>query len=272
LENCRYPVGSKIVAKLKSGTIVKGEVTAFDPSYKIIMIKSPGSRHGLNNASMLNLAHCVDIKVEEEGKDAPGELHSLNTDKLAIRLRDNVERKKRLVMAFKAGISPAGQRMFQAILKTIDDVQWNGENIVVMRDVTIAPPYRPDTIRGNQESQALLYVRKIVEKHISDQEAAAKIAGAAAASTPTSSMSSSTVSVDSTTTAPTSTSSTATTTTSATASTTATATSTTTTSSTTTSKPTGGGTGSSRTNRSSAGGGRSNNRYNHEHPKPMYNQ
>jgi hypothetical protein len=67
---------------------------------------------------MLNLAHCVDIKVEEEGKDAPGELHSLNTDKLAIRLRDNVERKKRLVMAFKAGISPAGQRMFQAILKT----------------------------------------------------------------------------------------------------------------------------------------------------------
>jgi hypothetical protein len=42
LENCRYPVGSKIVAKLKSGTIVKGEVTAFDPSYKIIMISKAG--------------------------------------------------------------------------------------------------------------------------------------------------------------------------------------------------------------------------------------
>ena len=37
---------------------------------------------------------------------------------LQNRLRDQVERKKKQVMAFKAGISPMGQKLFQAISKT----------------------------------------------------------------------------------------------------------------------------------------------------------
>jgi hypothetical protein len=37
---------------------------------------------------------------------------------LQNRLREQVDRKKRLVMAFKAGISPEGQKLFQAIGKT----------------------------------------------------------------------------------------------------------------------------------------------------------
>ena len=37
---------------------------------------------------------------------------------LQNRLREQAERKRRQVMAFKAGISPEGQKVFQAISKT----------------------------------------------------------------------------------------------------------------------------------------------------------
>ena len=58
------------------------------------------------------------MKVDEEGKEAPGELQPLNTQRLEQRLKTEIEKKKKLIMAFKAGISPEGQRLFQVINKT----------------------------------------------------------------------------------------------------------------------------------------------------------
>ena len=42
---------------------------------------------------------------------------------------------------------------------------WNGDKIVVMRDVVIDPPYRPETIRGKDES-GVKYIRKIVSTYM----------------------------------------------------------------------------------------------------------
>ena len=44
----------------------------------------------------------------------------------------------------------------------IDEVTWSGENISVLKEVTIYPPYRPEDVKGNTDSQALKHVRKIV--------------------------------------------------------------------------------------------------------------
>ena len=39
LDNIRYPIGSKVTAKLsRGGTIMKGEVVAYDPAYKVVII------------------------------------------------------------------------------------------------------------------------------------------------------------------------------------------------------------------------------------------
>lgn len=38
LENVRYPIGSKITARLVNGTEMKGEVVAFDPNFKIVIL------------------------------------------------------------------------------------------------------------------------------------------------------------------------------------------------------------------------------------------
>ena len=45
---------------------------------------------------------------------------------------------------------------------SINDVRWDGENIVIMEEVTITPPYDVDSCRGPEGSQALNHVKKIV--------------------------------------------------------------------------------------------------------------
>lgn len=150
----------------------KGEVIAYDPK-KVLVLKSNSScgRNSFNNVHMVNLSlsNCK-IQVLSEKKEPLPDLPSLNITRLNNRLRDQVVKKRKQVMAFKSGVTPAGQRLFQAIGKTIDEVTWNGENISVLKEVTIYPPYRPEDVKGNTDSQALKHVRKIVEKHIIDQQ------------------------------------------------------------------------------------------------------
>jgi len=178
LENIRYPVGSKITAKLITGAVTKGEVVAFDPNFKIAIIKAPGSRAGHSNVSILNLTNCTEIKVDEEGKESPGEMQALNPQKLQERLKTQIERKKKLITAFKAGISPEGQKLFQCINRTLDEVAWQGDKILVMNKVVIEPPYRPETVRikpGLKEDESALknlsHIKKIVERYLSEVEA-----------------------------------------------------------------------------------------------------
>ncbi len=44
----------------------------------------------------------------------------------------------------------------------LDQIEWDGQNIVVMNKVTIVPPYGPDNIRGQTDGRAANHVRKIV--------------------------------------------------------------------------------------------------------------
>ena len=79
----------------------------------------PGSRPSHHNVSILNLANCAEIKVDEECKDSPGgPLPEMNMQKLEERRKMQIERKKKLITAFKAGISPEGQKLFQYINRT----------------------------------------------------------------------------------------------------------------------------------------------------------
>jgi len=149
----------------------EGEVLAYDPR-KVLVLKSASTsgRNSLNNVHMVNLSQPCEIQVLSEKREPLPDLPSLNTNRLNNKLRDQVERKRKQVMAFKVGVSPVGQKLFQAISKTIDEVVWNGENISVLKEVTIYPPYRPENVKGNTDSKALKHVRKIVEKHIADQQ------------------------------------------------------------------------------------------------------
>jgi len=55
-----------------------------------------------------------------------------------------------------------------------DEVDWDGDNIIVLNEVKITPPYRVENVHGLTEKEAsVVMVRKIVDKHWAEQPASA---------------------------------------------------------------------------------------------------
>jgi hypothetical protein len=165
-----FNVGTIVSCKTCLDKEIEGEVLAFDANTRMLILKSEpcSGRTNQNNVHMLNLSFVSDIHVRRESKEKPPEPNSLNIQRLNGRARAEIDKKKKLVTALRAGVSPEGQRLFGAINKTLDEVHWSGEDIVVMKNVRIVPPYNPDCVRG--ESVASNHVRKIVEKHVNERE------------------------------------------------------------------------------------------------------
>ncbi|XP_032685105.1 protein LSM12 homolog A-like [Odontomachus brunneus] len=166
-----FSIGSTVVCKTCHEQEIEGEVLAFDPQTKMLILKCPSTsgRPSLNDVHVVNLSLVSNVQVIREVSATTNEPpQSLNLQRLNTRVRNQIEEKKRLVMALQAGVSPEGQKLFIAISKTIQDITWNGANIVVFDNVTIRPPYKVDNVHGNTESGAYRHVKKVVEKHIKD--------------------------------------------------------------------------------------------------------
>ncbi|GAB0098830.1 LSM12 homolog A [Sergentomyia squamirostris] len=168
-----FSIGSTVVCTTCFNQNIEGEVLAFDQKTKILILKCPGSSGSMkqHDVFMVNLNLCGDVQVKKEVSTKPDPPQSLNLQRLTNRLRNTLEQKKRLMAALAAGVSPDGQKLFIAISKMIDQVTWSGPNIVVFNDVTISPPYKVDNIAGNPDSKQLTYVKKIVEKYLTDSAA-----------------------------------------------------------------------------------------------------
>ncbi|XP_011882124.1 PREDICTED: protein LSM12 homolog [Vollenhovia emeryi] len=166
-----FSIGSTVLCKTCHEKEIEGEVLAFDPQTKMLILKSPSSsgRPSLNDIHIVNLSLVSNVQVTREVSPTTSEPpQSLNLQRLNTRVRNQIDEKRRLVMALQAGVSPEGQKLFIAISKTIQDITWNGANIVVFNNVTIRPPYKVDNVHGNAESGAYRHVKKVVEKHIKD--------------------------------------------------------------------------------------------------------
>ncbi|KZC08655.1 PREDICTED: protein LSM12 homolog [Dufourea novaeangliae] len=172
-----FSIGSTVACKTCYKEEIEGEVLAFDPQTKMLILKCPSSSGAptLNDVHIVNLSLVSEVQVKWEVSPTTSEPpQSLNLQKLNKRVRNQIEEKKNLVMALQAGVSPEGQKLFSTISKTIPGVTWNGANIVVFAEVTIRPPYKVDNVHGNAESGAYKHVKKVVEKHIKDSEAQAQ--------------------------------------------------------------------------------------------------
>ncbi|XP_075211260.1 protein LSM12-like [Lycorma delicatula] len=167
-----FGIGSIVFCKTCYNKEIEGEVLAFDPQTKMLILKSPASngRASLNDVHIVNLSLVSDVQVKKEATSVPDPPQSLNLQRLNTRVRNQVEEKRRLVTALNAGVSPDGQKLFLTITKTINEVTWQGANIVVLNQVTITPPYRPENVKGNAESKAYTHIKKVVEKHVKDQQ------------------------------------------------------------------------------------------------------
>ncbi|XP_046995244.1 protein LSM12 homolog [Schistocerca americana] len=181
-----FGIGSIVVCKTCYNKEIEGEVLAFDPTTKMLILKCPASsgRASLNDVHIVNLALVSDVQVKKEVNSVPEAPASLNLQRLNSRVRKQIEEKRRLVASLAAGVSPEGQKLFLAISRTIKDVTWQGPNILVFEQITITPPYKLENIRGDSESKAFLHIRKVMEKHAKDQAAVAAAEAAGAHSSP----------------------------------------------------------------------------------------
>ncbi|TRY79182.1 hypothetical protein TCAL_01977 [Tigriopus californicus] len=167
--------GARVKCTSCYGDNLEGEVMAFDLNTRMLVLKMSATdrRPSHNDVQMLNMNYMKDVKLLSEAKNnngtPPADPPTLNIQRLKNRIGQNLVRKGRLIKAFKSGVSVEGQRLFQVISKTIDEIDWEGENIVVMRKVTITPPYKPENIKGVSDSKAVLHITKIVEKHVEDE-------------------------------------------------------------------------------------------------------
>lgn len=124
----------------------------------------------LSNINIVNLAFAKDVQVKKESSFNPPPLPSLNLNRLNNRIKTQIQDKKRQISAMSANVSPEAQKLYLTITKTIPEVTWQGQNIVVYDHVIISPPYKADNVKGtgNQEDKAILYIKNIVEKFVKD--------------------------------------------------------------------------------------------------------
>ncbi|KAF6210710.1 hypothetical protein GE061_013817 [Apolygus lucorum] len=167
-----FAIGSIVACKTCYNTIVEGEVQAFDPQTKMLILKCPASngRPTQNDVYILNLSLVSDVQVKKEVTTPPEPAKQLNLKRINERVRGNIEAKRCLIDAIRAGVTPEGLMLFHTIGKTIDEVTWDGPNIVIMNQVKITPPYKPDNIQGDGHTKAYTHIRKIVEKHLKDNQ------------------------------------------------------------------------------------------------------
>ncbi|GIY38237.1 protein LSM12 homolog [Caerostris extrusa] len=128
---------------------------------------------------MLNLDYVEDVNVKKEPTNPANgtqTLLPLNIEKIAGRAKQHVKERQRLAIALSSGVSNDGIKLYVAITKTITEVTMQNKNIVVMNQVTIAPPYRPENCKpiGKGDGDAVNHVRRIVEKYFKDQQAQAQ--------------------------------------------------------------------------------------------------
>ncbi|KAJ8917289.1 hypothetical protein NQ315_002307 [Exocentrus adspersus] len=187
-----FSLGSVVWCRTCYNKEVEGEVLAFDPQTKILILSekdplvhvlkfpvssltrfaeclSSSGDPKLNDVHFINLSLVSELKVKKEVTSTPEPPQSLNLQRLNTRVRNQVDEKKRMLQAISANVSSEGQSLFIAIAKTINEVRWRNSEIVIWNhEVIISPPYQLENIRGNTTSKGYSYIRKVVEKHMKD--------------------------------------------------------------------------------------------------------
>ena len=161
------PIGCSIKCVTCLGNTVQGKVIAYDQQTKMLALRSAvANKPGYYDYSMVNVAWCSSLEVTEEPTEPPEQLSNLNVGKLERRKRINIDNKLKEINSLGKEVTPLAQHLYFTIYKTLNEVDWDGKNIVVMDSVVIEPPYDMSSCRGRNgdNGQAVEHVKKIVKK------------------------------------------------------------------------------------------------------------
>ncbi|XP_059174602.1 protein LSM12 homolog A-like [Physella acuta] len=170
-----FSIGSLIRIVDCHNDTYKGTVRSFDYNTKILSIETPSpSVAQLSDIYLFNLDYVSEIEVLEEKSGLPEPLPFINVSKISQRLIEQEKDRIKQKTYIGVNVSPEGQKLMNTISKTISDCRWQDQDIVVLGEVTIKPPYGPKDLHCIEGSKALAHISKIVEKHHEEEAKQAK--------------------------------------------------------------------------------------------------
>ncbi len=183
----RPPAGESATAPVA----VEGTVFAYDARLNLVVLCSPlPGREDLFEVYVVRASHVSEVEVLSEattkgrpfvplylgggGSSAPQDsLPALDLGKLYELERRSVQRAQERLGKLGRGVSKLAQLVFDALDKTLP-CRWDGQNIIVLDSVRVAPPYTVDTIHATDGDQAAAQrVRLVLERELSRLRAGA---------------------------------------------------------------------------------------------------
>ncbi|XP_076460284.1 protein LSM12-like [Babylonia areolata] len=171
-----FTPGSQVRILLNNDTEIFGEVVGFEHETRFLWIKRPVvGQHERYDLTFVNMELVANMEQREDNQIVPDPLPYVPIARVNNRLRVNVAEFRRQKLYVGENVSPEGQLLMDSIAKTIGEVRWQNDKIVVMECVMVEPPYTINEVHlipGKESSHnntTLAHIRKIVEKHQQDE-------------------------------------------------------------------------------------------------------
>lgn len=152
-----YVVGCQVSVKTQNEE-VQGEVFAFDEASGTVLIRQQGSTPFHNHLRLLRTSYIKSIEKASEPIDPLAPLPMVDMQ----RCRDRETKALQAAYAEAAktgvGVSSEAQQVFDALSKTMP-CQWKQQNIVILNEVELRPPYGLDDCSTAHQSDVITLER-----------------------------------------------------------------------------------------------------------------
>ncbi|KAG0669944.1 hypothetical protein C6P45_003108 [Maudiozyma exigua] len=151
-------LGYKVRITTVFDTVTEGTIYTFNTNNTAIILQTSEK---LNDTQSFKVIKCSFIKHIECVSNGYGN-HSRSKD---INFDDIVS----LLGGTSRGhleVTPEGKSIHELLSSTLSDVKWNGNDIIVLKNIRIGYPYKvPNVIPlGDQYNNSLIFIKKIVER------------------------------------------------------------------------------------------------------------
>lgn len=161
-------VGAVVQLRTTLGESIEGTVFALEPQAELLVLQEkssaiPVAGRPRHNIRLLNVGSITDVQVVGR-VDLDDKLPYVNVAKVKQREEKAITRAREAAARIGVSVTPEAQKIFDALSKTLPCV-WRGEQILVMNEVLIVPPYKVESCSGENAS-TLARIRVVVRLHL----------------------------------------------------------------------------------------------------------
>ncbi|PXF40764.1 Protein LSM12-like [Gracilariopsis chorda] len=142
----KFEVGKPIAIQLNDGSFLRGFVHAEDKGAALLCLELiPSAKVAL--VSIVNIKSASPLTQIADTRKWPSNFH-IDLAKLRAEERRICEKREAEFNKLGVGVSPSAQAIFDTLAKTMP-CKWDGEDILILDTVRLAPPYNAKCLSGD---------------------------------------------------------------------------------------------------------------------------